>query len=57
MDEYISERSEKWAESEAAEMYEAWKSEWETISFDEVDDPNFVDVDEFDSLPDEPEGT
>ena len=35
IDEYVSERSEKWQEGEKASAYESWKSEFENLDFSE----------------------
>jgi hypothetical protein len=55
MDEYINSKSEKWAESAAAEKYEEWKSEYENFTFDDLEEPQFVDTEELDALPDSPD--
>lgn len=51
-EDYYSERSEKWQESEAGEAYAEWKSQWESIylqeaSFSTAEDPELPDIDEF----------
>src|SRR5215469_7379384 len=46
MDDYMSERSDKWQEGEAGEAYSAWKDEWEGLDLDEI-----ADID----IPDQPE--
>lgn len=38
MNEYEGERSERWQESEAAEMFNAWRDAWEVDLIDEVDE-------------------
>ncbi len=37
MDEYMSDRSEKWQESAAGQNYEAWKSEWENAQIEPIE--------------------
>ena len=59
MDDYISERSEKWAESEAASNYESWKSAFEDLDFSKIDEVA-TDVDssleeELEALPEQPD--
>lgn len=38
MNEYESERSERWQESEAAETFAAWRGQWDQEVGDEVDE-------------------
>ena len=58
MDQYESDRSEKWPESDAGQMYSDWHSQWEQASFEEIeiDEPAELEVpdynaDELDDLP------
>lgn len=37
IEDYMSERSDKWQESDKAEQYRAWQSEWEGIELDEME--------------------
>lgn len=59
MDDYISERSEKWAEGDSGQNYENWKGEWESLDltgieeFDEIETPE-IDMDEFEQIASEP---
>ena len=50
IDTYVSERSEKWQESDKAGEYEEWKSEFEGISLEDVslDKPDELEFDEED---------
>lgn len=47
IDNYMSDRSEKWSESDAAQSFEEWKGNWEE-SFDEVtmEEPDEVEAPE-----------
>lgn len=60
IDAYMSDRSEKWLEGERGEAYEAWKSEWENVSLEDLEpveepaEPDY-DCDVLDGLPLEPE--
>lgn len=49
MDEYVGDRSEKWQESDAAQEYESWKSEWEQCELEEIDieEPTELDMPDF----------
>lgn len=37
IEEYTSERSEKWQEGDAAASYQEWSGEWENVDFSELD--------------------
>jgi len=51
---YFDERSEKWQEGDGGTEYCAWMTEWE-FALDELSDPtDDVDLDGFESLPEEP---
>lgn len=60
MDDYMSERSEKWLDGDAGQNYESWKGEWENVSFESVselevnqpDEPSIAE--ELDNLQVEP---
>lgn len=60
--EYIGERSEKWADSDAGQAYESWHGEWET-ALDEaecdeptdIEAPSFEAADVLENLPESPE--
>lgn len=59
MDDYISERSEKWTEGDAGQNYETWKGEWEGIDFSEIDEFDEIEtpeinLDEFEQIASEP---
>jgi hypothetical protein len=56
MDDYISERSEKWAEGEAGESYTSWKDDWEAVSLDDMEDENELEIEEGCETADELEG-
>ena len=59
MKEYAEARSEKWQESEAAEVYESWVDEWRGVDFyeldiippDDIDAEDMEDADNLLSLP------
>lgn len=53
MDEYLSERSEKWHEGDAASQYQDWKSTWEQLDLEEIEKHEF-DIDFQEMLPTEP---
>jgi hypothetical protein len=53
MDEYLSERSEKWTESEAGQAYSEWKDAWESFELEQAE-PVEVDFDAFEELAPEP---
>jgi uncharacterized coiled-coil DUF342 family protein len=65
MDEYMDEKSEKWAESEPGERYSEWRSAWEDIDTDDLeqleeltdptDTPQSAVSDELQGLPSAPE--
>lgn len=49
---YYDARSETWLESDRACDYESWKDEWESFTeLDQIDLPDFGDVEEFENLP------
>lgn len=51
--EYYDERSETWQESDRGCDYESWKDEWEGFEeLEEIECPDFVDIDEFENLTD-----
>lgn len=52
-DEYISNRSERWAESETGEQYIAWKDGWEQFELEEIEEAE-IDYDGFRELASEP---
>lgn len=51
MEGYTSDRSEKWAESEAASAFADWQSAWEGLDLDdvEVDEPEDLEAPEVDA--------
>ena len=51
IDEYISERSEKWQESERGEAFAAWRDEWISLDLPDADDVTAI----LEALPTEPE--
>jgi hypothetical protein len=54
IDDYMSEKSEKWNESDKADKYNEWKSEYEDFECDGlVEDQDFVSVDDFEMLSEE----
>lgn len=44
MDEYASNRSDKWQESDAASSFEEWKGEWENAELDNLDELEFPEI-------------
>lgn len=46
IDNYISDRSERWQETDAASNYEDWKQSWENLDLDNVDEPDELDLDD-----------
>lgn len=46
MDDYASERSEKWSESDAGQNFESWKSDWEGIELElgELENPDLDEI-------------
>lgn len=48
MDDYLSERSEKWLEGDAAQAYQEWKDSWESLSIETFDiaQPEGIDLPE-----------
>ena len=61
MDDFISERSERWTESDAGQSYEAWKSEWEQFDATSLEPVENIDLetpehaDDLEALPEAPE--
>jgi DNA repair exonuclease SbcCD ATPase subunit len=53
MDNYESERSEKWQESDAASAFQDWKSEWESVELEDLD----VEFPEALEVPENPQET
>jgi len=53
VDDYTSERSEKWQESERAGEYESFKSQWEDLELEEVEIPDGASPLMLDDLPTE----
>jgi chromosome segregation ATPase len=60
MDEYVSNRSDKWQEGDAASEYESWKQEWENLEledfefeFPEAQEPELPWVEAMDVMPEE----
>jgi hypothetical protein len=50
---YYDDRSESWQESDRGMEYECWKDEWDSFyELDEIECPDFVDIEEFENLPD-----
>lgn len=60
MENYVSERSEKWQEGEAAQTYEEWVSQWRDIDLEMLDipeepgEPEMNHADVLSDLPGEP---
>ncbi len=53
MDEYYSNKSEKWQESEAGGNYDEWRNQWETYApADNLD--SFEEIEELQELDDDP---
>lgn len=46
IEEYTSERSDKWQESDAASQYEEWASAWQDLCLDAIDDPEEISLTE-----------
>ena len=44
IDDYVDARSEKWAESDAAQSYDEWKSTFEDLCLDPVEAPEAVSL-------------
>lgn len=66
MDDFASEKSEKWTDGEAGQAFESWKDAYESISLDEVEEvgaadifeiqkPEFTGIDDLDNAPAEVE--
>jgi chromosome segregation ATPase len=61
MEDYASERSEKWEDSDAGSSYSDWKTEWENLDTEEVELLDEIDLaeaslaEELNELPEEPE--
>ena len=61
MEDYISEKSEKWADGDKGQAYDSWKSEWESVDLTEIDlfepehDVQFDHKETLENLPDRPE--
>lgn len=60
IDNYISDKSDKWQEGERGEAYGAWRDEWQNVDITDIEtiaDPEAPDFDAdiLDSLPVEPE--
>lgn len=51
IDEYMSDRTEKWQESESGELITNWKDAFESADFTRMDEPDFDGEDEFAALP------
>lgn len=64
IDEYVSDRSDKWQESDAAQEIESWKSEFEGLELDELtmekpedlEMPNEIDDEVLNNVPEEVNG-
>jgi hypothetical protein len=60
---YMDERSEKWAESDAAQSYASWRDAWSGFTVDELEDfdelaaPDEVTADELEGLPEAPDAS
>ncbi len=52
IDDYVSERSERWQAGDAASQYEEWKGEWEGFDHEDVETPESV-LEDFEGLPEE----
>lgn len=48
MDDYMSERSEKWLESDTGQAYQEWKDSWESLSIEQfnIEQPEGIDLPE-----------
>lgn len=65
MDDFASEKSERWTEGDAGQAFESWKSEYENIALDELDTvdaealaiekPDFNGIDDLENAPEEVE--
>ncbi|GAA5666125.1 hypothetical protein Brsp07_04634 [Brucella sp. NBRC 14130] len=58
MDNYMSERSERWQDGDTGQAYSDWKSEWENVELDElehVEVPELPSTDHGDALEQAPE--
>lgn len=60
MQEYHSERSEKWQEGDAGSAYQEWIDAWEAMELDELPEPDEIDIPEhaaeIEQGPHEPDG-
>ena len=59
IDEYISEKSDDWQESDRGSAFATWKDDLEAIEFEgidnvEIDDSNFSQIDTLNEMPEEP---
>jgi hypothetical protein len=62
MDDYMSDRSDRWQESDAGSAYSAWKEEWENADFSPLDmedlptveEPELTAAETLEQLPEEP---
>lgn len=57
MDDYYNDRSERWQEGEAGSAYMDWKTEWEgllTDDLEEVEEPSYDTLDGLENLPEGP---
>jgi hypothetical protein len=55
MDDYYSNKSDKWQEGEKGEAYSSWKDQWESFEIEEVE-IDLVDEADFDALSVDPDG-
>lgn len=48
MDDYLSERSEKWLEGNTGQAYQEWKDSWESLSIEtfDIEQPEGIDLPE-----------
>ena len=61
MEQYASDRSERWQKSERGQRHEAWKQEWEGLdvtaldAIDTIDEPEMAHANELESIQSQPE--
>jgi len=50
MEDYQSERSDKWQEGDAGQQYESWIDEWRGLEFEEIEVPDLPEAPEVDHV-------
>ncbi len=54
IDDYMSQRTDKWLDGERGQAYDEWKTAYQNFSLDEIDEPELPGEEAFTDLEEEP---